>query len=119
MTIVFYEDGIKSDRIDMELGKSLDRTSRLSLTTNDGITLVDKFLPSATMATFVPRTTNCSKLLGYNAIAEWVEANNYALASAVRLVLLELPKQPGDDDFVMEIQFPIRKQTVDWQWSMD
>ena len=56
---------------------------------------------------------------GYNAIAEWVEANNYALASAVRLVLLELPKQPGDDDFVMEIQFPIRKQTVDWQWSMD
>ena len=112
MTIVFHEDGIESDYIDMELGKSLDRTSRLSLTINNGITLTDKFLPSATMATFVPQTTDCSKLLGYNAIAEWVEANHYDLAGAVRLVFLELPKQPGDDDYIMEIQFPVRKREV-------
>ena len=38
MTIVFHEDGIDSDYIDMEFGKSLDRSSRLSLTTNNGIT---------------------------------------------------------------------------------
>ena len=113
MTIVFHEDGIDSDYIDMELGKSLDRSSRLSLTIDNGITLTDKFLPSATMATFVPQTTNCSKLLGYNAIAEWVEANHYDLAGAVRLVFLELPKQPGDEDYVMEIQFPVRKREVD------
>ena len=102
-----------SDYIDMELGKSLDRSSRLSLTIDNGITLTDKFLPSATMATFVPQTKNCSKLLGYNAIAEWVEANHYDLAGAVRLVFLELPKHPGDDDYVMEIQFPVRKREVD------
>ncbi len=113
MTIVFHEDGIDSDYIDMEFGKSLDRSSRLSLTTNNGITLVDKFLPSATMATFVPQTKNCAKLLGYNAIASWVEANHYDLAGAVRLVFLELPKQPGDDDYVMEIQFPVRKREVE------
>ncbi|MDJ0536971.1 MAG: MerR family transcriptional regulator [Xenococcaceae cyanobacterium MO_207.B15] len=112
MTIVFHEDGIDSDYIDMEFGKSLDRSSRLSLTINNGITLTDKFLPSATMATFVPQTTDCSKLLGYNAIAEWVEANHYDLAGAVRLVFLELPKQPGDDDYIMEIQFPVRKREV-------
>ncbi len=110
MTIVLHEDGIDSDYIDLEFGKSLDKTSSLSLTTNNGITLVDKFLPSATMATFVPQTKDCSKLLGYSAIAEWVETNHYDLAGAVRLVFLELPKQPGDDDYVVEIQFPVRKR---------
>ena len=113
MTIIFHEDGIDNDYIDMEFGKSLDRSSRLSLTTNNGITLVDKFLPSETMATFVPQTTDCSKLLGYNAIADWVEANHYDLAGAVRLVFLELPKQPGDDDYVMEIQFPVKEREVE------
>ena len=113
MTIVFHEDGIDSDYIDMEFGKSLERSSRLSLATNNGITLVDKFLPSETMATFVPQTTDCSKLLGYNAIADWVEANHYDLAGAVRLVFLELPKQPGDDDYVMEIQFPVKEREVE------
>ncbi len=113
MTIVFHEDGIEGDYIDMEFGKSLDRSSRLSLTSHNGITLVDKFLPEATMATFVPQTKNCSKLLGYNAIGEWVEANHYDLAGAVRLVFLELPKQPGDEDYVMEIQFPVRKREGD------
>lgn len=55
---------------------------------------------------------SCAKLLGYSAIGEWVEANNYAFAGSVRLVFLELPKQPGDSDFVMEIQFPVCKRTV-------
>ncbi len=71
------------------------------------------------MATFVPQTTNCAKVLGYNAIGEWVEANNYSLAGSTRLVFLELPKQPGDDDFVMKIQFPIRKRELDLKWSID
>lgn len=110
MTIVLHEDGIDSDYIDLEFGKSLEKTSSLSLTNNNGITLVDKFLPSATMATFVPQTKDCSKLLGYSAIAEWVESNHYDLAGAVRLVFLELPKQPGDDEYVVEIQFPVRKR---------
>ena len=113
MTIIFHEDGIESDYIDMEFGKSLDRSSRLTLANHNGITLTDKSLSSATMATFVPQTKDCSKLLGYNAIADWVEANHYDLAGAVRLVFLELPKQPGDDDYVMEIQFPVRKREVE------
>ncbi len=119
ITIVFHDDGMESDRMDMELGKSLNGSSRLSLTTHDGITLENKFLPSATMATFVPQTTNCSKILGYSAIAEWVEANHYDLAGSTRLVFLELPKQPGDNDFVMEIQFPIRKRELDLKWSIN
>ncbi|MEM8830440.1 MAG: hypothetical protein AAGE96_13935 [Cyanobacteria bacterium P01_G01_bin.19] len=65
------------------------------------------------MATFVPQTTDCSKLLGYIVIAELVEANRYDLAGAVRLVFLELPKQPGDDDYVMEIQFPVHKREAE------
>ena len=130
MTIIFHEDGIESDAtprrrkaqgnahqdsdyIDMEFGKSLDRSSRLTLANHNGITLTDKSLSSATMATFVPQTKDCSKLLGYNAIADWVEANHYDLAGAVRLVFLELPKQPGDDDYVMEIQFPVKEREVE------
>ncbi|NEO02579.1 MAG: MerR family transcriptional regulator [Moorea sp. SIO3I7] len=113
MTIVLHGDGVSSDRIDVELGRLLYKTDRASLTTYDGMTLDPRSLPSATMATFIPPTNSCAKLLGYNAIGEWVEANHYAFAGPVRLVFLELPKQPGDSDFVMEIQFPIRKRTVD------
>lgn len=65
------------------------------------------------MATFVPQTKDCSKLLGYNAIADWIEAKHYDLAGAVRLVFLELPKQPGDDDYVIEIQFPVKEREVE------
>ncbi len=113
ITIIFHEDGMEGEHIDMELGKSLNNTNGLSLTTHDDINLTERTLASATMATFVPETVNCSKILGYSAIASWVEANHYDLAGAVRLVFLELPKQPGDEDYVMEIQFPVRKREVE------
>ena len=113
MTIVLHGDGVESDRTDVELGRLLHKTDHAPLTTYDGLILATRSLPPATMATFVPPTSSCAKLLGYNAIGEWLEANHYAFAGPVRLVFLELPKQPGDSDFVMEIQFPICKRTVD------
>ena len=113
MTIVLHEDGISSDCTDAELGWLLNKTPHASLITSNGITLAERSLQAATMATFIPPTSYCAKFLGYNAIGEWVEANNYAFAGPARLVFLELPKQPGDVDFVMEIQFPICKREVD------
>ena len=113
MTIVLHGDGISSDRTDVEMGRLFQGTSPVPLTTYDGMTLATRSLPEATMATFIPPTDSCGKLLGYNAIGEWVEANHYAFDGPVRLVFLELPKRPGDSDFVTEIQFPIRKRTVD------
>ncbi len=113
MTIVLHEDGVTTDRADAEIGRLFHKTSHAPLTTYDGMTLAPRSLPAATMATFIPPTSSCAKLLGYNAIGEWVEANHYAFAGPVRLVFLELPKQPGDSDFVMEIQFPIRKRMGD------
>ena len=113
MTIVLHEDGISSDRTDVEFGRLLHKTNHAPLTIQDGITLAPRKLPAETMATFIPPTSYCAKFLGYNAIGEWVEANHYAFAGPARLVFLELPKQPGDTDFVMEIQFPIRKRAVD------
>ena len=116
MTIVLHGDGIESDYVDVEVGRLLHKTNHAPLTNYDGLTLEKRSLPPATMATFIPPTSCCAKLLGYNAIGEWAEANHYAFAGAVRLVFLELPKQPGDKNFVMEIQFPIRKETVDLDW---
>ena len=113
MTIVVHGDGVTSDRTDLELGRLLHKTNHAPLTTHDGLTLDTRSLSSATMATLIPPTGCCARLLGHNAIGEWVEANHYAFAGPVRLVFLELPKQPGDSDFVTEIQFPIRKRTVD------
>ena len=113
ITIVFHEDDMEGDRIDIELGKSLNGAKRLSLTTHNNITLTERSLASATMATFIPQTANCPKVLGYSTIAEWVEANHYDLAGAVRLVFLELPKQTEDEDYVVEIQFPVRKREVE------
>ncbi|MDJ0589542.1 MAG: MerR family transcriptional regulator [Pleurocapsa sp. MO_226.B13] len=113
MTVVVHGDGVTSDRTDLELGRLLHKTNHAPLTTYDGLTLDTRSLPGATMATFIPPASCCARLLGYNAIGEWVEANHYALAGPVRLVFLKLPKQSGDSDFVTEIQFPIRKRTVD------
>lgn len=113
MTIVVHGDGVTSERTDLELGRLLHKTNHAPLTTYDGLTLDTRSLPSATMATLIPPTDCCARLLGHNAIGEWVEANHYAFAGPVRLVFLELPKHPGDLDYVAEIQFPIRKQEVD------
>jgi DNA-binding transcriptional MerR regulator len=113
MTIVVHGDGITSDRTDLEVGRLLHKTNHAPITTYDGLTLDKRSLPGATMATLIPPTDCCARLLGHNAIGEWVEANHYAFAGAVRLVFLKLPKHPGDSDFVTEIQFPIRKREVD------
>ena len=88
MTIVLHDDGVSSERTDVELGRLLHGNSHGSLTTCDGMTLATRALPSATMATFIPPTSSCAKLLGYNAIGEWVEANHYTFAGPVRLVFL-------------------------------
>ncbi len=117
MTIVLHGDGVASDRTDLELGRLLHKNNHASLTTYDGLTLETRALPPATMATFIPPTSSCAKFLGYNAIGEWAEANHYALAGPVRLVFLELPKRPGDEDFVIETQFPICKLPVDLNLS--
>ena len=117
MTVVVHGDGITSERTELELGRLLHKTNHAPLTTYDGLTLDTRSLPSATMATLIPPTDCCARLLGHNAIGEWVEANHYAFAGPVRLVFLELPKQPGDSDFVTEIQFPIRKREVDLNLS--
>ena len=92
MTVVLYEDGVSSDRTDLELGRLLNGTSHAPLNTYDCMTLAQRSLPEATMATFIPPTASCAKLLGYNAIGEWVEANHYTFAGPVRLVFLELPQ---------------------------
>lgn len=118
MTIVLHEDCVGDDRVDVELGRLLHKSSDSSLTAYDGISFAPRSLPAATMATFVPPTRSCAKFLGYNVIGEWVEANHYAFAGPVRLVFLELPERPGDLDFVIEIQFPIRKRTVDLSLSL-
>lgn len=113
MTIVVHGDGITSDCTDLEVGRLLHKTNHAPITTYDGLTLDTRSLPGATMATLIPPTDCCARLLGHNAIGEWIEANHYAFAGPVRLVFLELPKHPGDSDFVTEIQFPIRKREVD------
>ncbi len=113
MTVVVHGDGVTSERTDLELGRLLHKTNHAPLTTYDGLTLDRRTLPSATMATLIPPTDCCARLLGHNAIGEWVEANHYTFAGPVRLVFLELPKHPGDSDFVTEIQFPIRKREVE------
>ncbi|MEL6460083.1 MAG: MerR family transcriptional regulator [Cyanobacteria bacterium J06641_2] len=118
MTIVVREDGINGNYTDIELGRLLHKNSHASLTTCNGITFAPRELQAETMATFIPPKGSCAKLLGYNAIGEWVEANNYTFAGAVRLVFLELPKQRGDADFVTEIQFPVRKREVNFDLSL-
>lgn len=101
----------------MEMGRSLNSSDYTTPIAFDRMTLETRSLPSATMATFIPPAESCGKLLGYNAIATWAEANHYDLVGAARLVFLKLPQHPGDTDFITEIQFPIRKRKVDLNWQ--
>ena len=48
--------------------------------------------------------------LAFGALGLWMEANGYAIAGPTREVFLELPIQrPGEDETVVEIQFPVTK----------
>ncbi|MDJ0689837.1 MAG: hypothetical protein QNJ41_15150 [Xenococcaceae cyanobacterium MO_188.B32] len=118
MTIVLHGDGVTSDRTDVELGRLLHKTDHAPLTTYDGMTLGTRSLPPATMATFIPPTSCCSKLLGYNALGEWAEANHYAFAGPVRLVFLELPKLHLDDLFFATMEVVSLSLIVwcAWKW---
>ncbi len=117
MTIILHGDGVENDYSDIEIGRLLHNTHPASLTTYDGLALDTRSLPSATMATLIPPTGCCARLLGYNAIGEWIEANHYTFAGPVRLVFLELPQQSENSEAVTEIQFPIRKREVDLNLS--
>ncbi|BAY86317.1 transcriptional regulator [Calothrix parasitica NIES-267] len=117
MTIVLHDDGINGKCADAEMGRLLHKSSHDSFDIYDGITLAPRELPAETMATFIPPTGSCAKLLGYNAIGEWVEANHYTFVGSVRLVFLELPKKRDDRDFVTEIQFPVRKREINFDLS--
>ena len=117
MTIVLHGDGVENEYSDIEIGRLLHKTNSAPLTTYDGFTLDTRSLPSATMATLIPPTGCCARLLGYNAIGEWIEANHYTFAGPVRLVFLELPQQSENSEAVTEIQFPIRKREVDLNLS--
>jgi hypothetical protein len=60
-----------------------------------------------TMATIVhvggPTVSN----IGYGALGEWIEANNYRIAGPQREIFLNLVPNMREEDLVIELQFPV------------
>lgn len=115
-TGVFHSDGLEEDRWDLEAGRLISTPEHESVTLSseiaDNVQLTVRRLPAVeTMATFIQRGISDEVHIGFSAIGEWAEANGYRFAGPTREILLESPQDPENNSMLLEIQFPVVKQS--------
>lgn len=105
---ITHTDLYEETDIDVQFGFLItgEVDSPVALSDTEQLTITE--LPAVeTMATIAhvggPSTSN----VGYGALGQWIEANNYRLAGAGREVFLDFPFPTREEDFVIEIQFPV------------
>jgi hypothetical protein len=110
LVVVAYND-FEGDALDLELGFGLTERINRTVTLADGLEMTVGDLPGVDeMATVVRSGPNYQSHRVFAGLGSWIEANGYEVAGPSREVFLELPFQdPGTEDSVVEIQFPIRK----------
>jgi hypothetical protein len=62
------------------------------------------------MATFVQKGAPYEVHIGFSAIGEWAELNNYAFVGPLHGVVIGLGDFQNDDELIVEAQFPIQKR---------
>lgn len=110
LVVVAYND-LGGDALDLELGFGLTERINRTVKLADGLEMAVGDLPGVDkMATVVRSGPNYESHRAFAGLGHWIEANGYEVAGPSREVFLELPFQdPGTEDSVVEIQFPIRK----------
>jgi DNA-binding transcriptional MerR regulator/effector-binding domain-containing protein len=109
LTVVAHSDFDEED-LDLEIGYVMKQEG-VELPRVPGLDLTLRELPPAlSLATLVRRGPRYQSHIGYGALGLWMSANRYRIDGPSREVLLELPFQrPGQEEMVMEIQFPVTK----------
>lgn len=109
---ILHADGTATDYFDMEVGRILKTDSHPSLTTSDGQPFMVRDLPAYEMATFVQKGAPYEIHIGFSAIGEWAEMNNYAFVGPMHGIVLDPPQFQNPDELIVEAQFPIQKRDV-------
>ena len=109
LTVVAHSDFDEED-LDLEIGYVV-KDQTVEPPRVPGLDLTMRELPPApSLATLVRRGARYQAHIGYGALGLWMSANQYQINGPSREVLLELPFQrPGQEEMVMEIQFPVTK----------
>lgn len=111
---IMYSPEFELDHADSELGYIWEGDLDTTLILDDNTILTVQELPEITLMATVVQVGRMDMLpLGYEAITEWVEANDYRIIGAQREIYLEIPTSGNPDDLVTEIQFPIEKYPAD------
>ncbi len=106
--IVLARNDPDSDRLDLTIGYTLNRSTERTLDA-DGLTFATERLPAIeTAATIVRQGTNPESHSAFGAVGAWIEANGFAIAGPSRELFLEpVLEPPGFDKALVEIQFPV------------
>lgn len=109
--IVVARNDIEDEKLDLDIGFSLTRSSNATVRLPGGSMLTASELPAvATMATIVRSGTNAASHSSFAAIGTWIEANKYEIAGPCREVFLEpITGPPGFEGALVEIQFPVHR----------
>ena len=111
---ILHADGVTTDYFDMEVGRILRTSSHPPLTTQDGQPFTIRQLPASEMATFVHKGSAYEAHIGFGAVGEWAELNDYAFAGPMRGIIVEPFRFDNAENMVVEIQFPIQKRTTNF-----
>src|SRR5262249_33068221 len=109
--IVLAGNDRDDERLDLEIGFSLNRATNANVRIAGDHTLTVSELPAVdTMATIVRTGTNPTSHCWFGAIGMWIEANNCEIVGPCREVFLEpVTGPPGLEGALVEIQFPVRE----------
>ncbi len=107
---ILHADGTATDYFDMEVGRILLTDSHPPIMTHDGQALTIRELPAYEMATFVQKGAPYEIHIGFSAIGEWAELNNYAFVGPLHGVVIDSVDFHDADELIVEAQFPIQKR---------
>lgn len=111
--IVVARNDFEQEKLDIEVGFSLTRSTNLNLRIGGGYALGTSELPAIdSMATLVRSGPGYESHKAFGAIGSWMETHSFEIAGPCREVFLEpITGSPKLDDVLVEIQFPVRRVT--------
>lgn len=108
---IFYDDEFSSEKVDWEVGFTIEGSFDGSIALDDGRRLTAGALPGvALMASTIYQGDYIGLHQGYSALGNWVAANGYRIVGVGRELFLRmgwLENPPSDAANVTEIQFPV------------